>query len=238
MGRLSVFVLFILQSLFCQALVCRDIFSLTLYENAQANQVALEILDISRTMVESSSVIQKNVLQFRMNQKSKKLAKLLTEFKNHPDPLFVVPQFNGEFYWETTVSIRVGTLQTRTPYLTASQREDMRFELSGQQVYYGKEKIPLDKHIIGDFVIGMNGEMYIAYNRSELPQHFRHSSFFAGGPVLFAGVIGLSPDGGITYLSRKSGHYRPSVDYFVWVQEYLKSLGYRVPENLVDRIEE
>ncbi|MBY0386262.1 hypothetical protein K2X05_13985 [bacterium] len=239
MNRFWIVVFLLLQSAFCQALVCQDIFARAhLYEDPRANQIAFEILDISKKMVETPSRIQKNVLQFKMNRKTKKLASLLTTFKNHPGPLFVVKEFSGEFYWETTVTIRVGAIQTRTPYLTAAQREDLRFELSDQQIYYGKEKLPLEKYILGDFVIGIDGEMYIAYDRSQLPHHFRHSSFFAGGPVLFAGVIGLQPDGRVAYLSRKSGHYQPPVEYFVWVQNYLRSIGYKVPNNLVDRIDE
>lgn len=238
MNRLWIIVFLLLQSFFCQAFVCQDIFIRSLYHNQEANKIALEVLDISKKIAETPSILQKNILQFKMNRKNKTLALVLAEFQNHPGPLFVVKDFSGEFYWETTVSIRVGAVQTRTPYLTASEREDLRFQLLENQVHYGKESAPLEKHVMGDFVIGMDGELYIAHDRKLLPYHFRHSSFFAGGPVLFAGVIGLGPDGRVTYLSRRSGHYQPSTEYFVWVQEYLRSLGYQVPNDFTDRIDE
>ncbi|WLI16606.1 hypothetical protein [Pseudomonas wuhanensis] len=68
------------------------------------------------------------------------------------------------------------------------------------------------------FVMDAQGLIYISNEQTR--GKFHHSSFFAGQPVAAAGDIGIE-NGVITAISRKSGHYRPTLEQLNQVVQQL-----------------
>lgn len=72
------------------------------------------------------------------------------------------------------------------------------------------------------FVMDHDGKMYASLYTE--PGKFHHSSFLAGRPVAAAGEIEVR-NGEVVYLSRKSGHYRPSEAQLSQVAQNLSAHG-------------
>lgn len=72
------------------------------------------------------------------------------------------------------------------------------------------------------FVIDAKGELFCG---SHMAEKFHHSSFLSGGAVMGAGELKTNPEGQITAISNKSGHYRPTAEEMKTVLKALKGQG-------------
>lgn len=231
----KIFFLLLFSLLFSQgraeSLLCKNLFHVTLYNESTLQILAQRALTLSEQLAStppSLLSLSEKLLRLELKQVHKKMLIYLPPPFSHPGALFVQGYFTPEFYWQTTVNMRSGGLQTKAPFLTHAQREDRRFIWTAGGVVHASSGEKIDAAVSGDFVIGLDQQIYIADNSTDLPRFFRHSSFFAGGPVLFAGHIQILPNGVISNLSRSSGHYRPSRAHFLWAIDFLSASGFAV----------
>jgi hypothetical protein len=76
------------------------------------------------------------------------------------------------------------------------------------------------------FVWGPNEKLYAAAEGAPGRQRdFRHSTFFAGAAVLFAGEFETDEQGRMVKLNNKSGHYRPEFAPWVTFLSFLRTQG-------------
>jgi hypothetical protein len=80
----------------------------------------------------------------------------------------------------------------------------------------------------GFCVADPGGTWYAAVGKS-LSGGWHHSSFLAGGDVLFAGTIGCSNIGTPQFVTNASGHYSPDFDDLLAGLESLKASGLNTP---------
>lgn len=78
------------------------------------------------------------------------------------------------------------------------------------------------------YVVDTNKRCYLYSNHDE---KFAHSSVVAGGYVLSAGEITGTPDGTITGMNNKSGHYRPSERYLRQGLDIMREAGALISED-------
>lgn len=75
------------------------------------------------------------------------------------------------------------------------------------------------------FVMDKEGQIYGKINRNPgILQNFHHTSFLAGSPAASAGEITVDT-GKLIEITDSSGHYRPSLDYFLQFFEELMKQG-------------
>ncbi len=72
------------------------------------------------------------------------------------------------------------------------------------------------------YVLSPEGLLYAGSHRVD---YFHHSSFLAGGAVLAAGEIVTNPEGQITMISDKSGHYKPSRKQMLNILRFFHNCG-------------
>ncbi len=77
------------------------------------------------------------------------------------------------------------------------------------------------------YVVDTDMRCYFYSNHDE---KLAHSSVVAGGYVLSAGEISGTPDGTITGMNNKSGHYRPSERYLRQGLDIMRDAGAIIPE--------
>ncbi len=220
-----------------EGLQCKNIFHVTLHHESALQILAQTALTVSEKMASTPSSffsLKELLLRRELRKVHKKMLAHLPPPSFHPGALFVQSYFSPEFYWQTTVSIRSGGLQTRAPFLTQSQRDDLRFIWTPEGVVHDTSGEKILSPISGDFVIGLDQQIYIAHNSTSRPRFFRHSSFFAGEPVLFAGHVEIQPNGVISHFSRDSGHYRPSRAHFLWALDFLNASGFTTTGSYSD----
>ncbi len=197
-------------------------------------QRALTISEKLASTPPSLLSISQRLLYLQLRRMHNNMLIYLPPPPSHPGALFVQSYFAPEFYWQTTVSMRSGGLQSKVPLLTQAQREDFRFVWTTEGVVHAASGEKIVEPISGEFVIGLDQQIYIAFSSTVRPRFFRHSSFFAGGPVLFAGHIQIQPNGEISNLSRNSGHYRPSRAHFLWAIDFLSASGFTAVSSYPD----
>ncbi len=121
---------------------------------------------------------------------------------------------------------------TSVAYLDQEQRQQFKLTVKDGKIYDAQGKLfdtqngktacfggNAGKAI---FVMDHDGNMYASNYHA--PGKFHHSSFLAGQPVAGAGEIAVH-NGEIQYLSRNSGHYRPSAAQLEQVAQNLSSQG-------------
>jgi hypothetical protein len=222
----------LLSPCFAQAILCALVFTKPLYSNPEAHDLALRTLTLSQQLAEDPPFSKRMILNWKLQQTYRMLHKTLA-VSNSPTPFYLAKEFFGEFHWtNTVVSGRFGAyVRTRTPYLNETQRNDMQIEATPWGVLHSVSQSYLQKDIVGIFVIGLDGLIYAEGASNEHWTRFRHSSFFAGAPVLFAGTIHLKPDGSILSLTRRSGHYKPSAERLLWARAYLQAIGFKFSDQ-------
>lgn len=72
------------------------------------------------------------------------------------------------------------------------------------------------------FVIGPDQQLYTG---SHINGVFHHSSFLGESAVFSAGELKTNPDGTVTELSGKSGHYRPTHKENLYTLQYFRDRG-------------
>ncbi len=220
-----------------EGLLCKNIFHVTLHHESALQMLAQRALSLSEKLAStplSLLSIPERLLSLQLMRVHKKMLIYLPPPSSHPGALFVQSHFTPEFYWPTTVNMRSGGLQTKAPLLTQAQREEFRFIWTAEGVLHAASGTKIDAAISGDFVIGLDQQVYIASGSVPRPRFFRHSSFFAGEPVLFAGHIQIQPNGEISLLSRNSGHYRPSRAHLLWAMDFFSAAGFAVASSYPD----
>lgn len=230
-----------LQSSNAQSLLCKNLFHIELHENTEVQNLYQEALSISEKMAQTPVTffsIPERLLKIELRSTHKKILRRFSTPPQHPGALVVRGFFLPEFFWPTTVSSLTGGIQTRTPFLTSQQRDDLHFAMTPNGVVQTRSGESLQKAIYGDFVIGLDQKIYVAHDLSQLPSFFRHSSFFAGAPVLFAGYIRIEPNGFVSSLSRQSGHYQPSKAHLHWTIEFLRESGFTTLDSYPDLFDE
>ena len=228
--------LFYFAFVFCaftaEARVCQNIFPPVYYtENVQAQKLIQKNLELSEQLSQTKNISQTLWLRLKMKATQSKFAKLFTLPENHPGPLFIWNYFYPEPFWPT-IFIH-GTFRARVYYLDESQRQNLEYKQTEQ----GLMHIMTGEFVTGPqrwiLVIGLDQKIYLAQDIKELPTYFCHSSFFAGMPVLFAGILELQSNGTVSLLTNSSGHYNPSPKYLNWATSYLRSLGFKIPDSAV-----
>lgn len=219
------------------SLLCKKLFHVTLHNEFVLQSLAQRALAISENMASTPSSFYSFkglLLRRELRQVHKKMLARFVTPSTHPGALFVQSYFSPEFYWQTTVSLRSGGLQTRAPFLIQTQRDDLHFIWTSEGVIHTSSGEKITAPVYGDFVIGLDQKIYVAFNSESRAHFFRHSSFFAGAPVLFAGHIHIQPNGVISHLSRDSGHYRPTRAHFLWAIEFLSASGFTLLNSYPD----
>jgi len=73
------------------------------------------------------------------------------------------------------------------------------------------------------FVWGIDKKLYLMKSDKNNQKKLGHATFFCGRPVLFAGEMGVDAKGTLTWVSDKSGHYRPTLqhmrNFLLWLQD-------------------
>lgn len=222
---------------------CTSVFEKVVFSDPEFNQWALKSLKLSELISnpdltsrqQSDLRDQLYSLHSHMARQSAQLdpspqhqpswlERLLGE-KKTPRPLLMLDSYYGEFHGSTTFLPGRG-LRIRVPFMTELSREQTRIEMGENGVVFSATQRRVKGNLSGIFVVGMDGEFYIASHLNPYPQDFRHSSFFAGAPVMFAGTLMMNNKGEIQSLTSRSGHYRPTQQHFEWVQEYLTAKGF------------
>jgi hypothetical protein len=235
--HLLILFFFLSPQLRAEQLLCKNLFHVTIYDEGALQSLAQQALAVSEQLANtppSFLSISERLLRRELKREHKKMLTLRPPPPSHPGALFVQSYYTPEFYWRTTVSTRSGALQMKALFLTQAQREELQFIWSENGVVHVASGEKMSDAISGDFVIGLDLQIYIAYTSSVRPGFFRHSSFFAGGPVLFAGHIEIQPNGMISHVSRNSGHYRPSRAHLLWAIDFLSSAGFTVADSYPD----
>ena len=235
--HLLILIFFLSPQICAEQLLCKNLFHVTIYDEGALQNLAQRALAVSEQVANtppSFLSLSERLLQRELKRLHRKLISLRPPPPSHPGPLFVLSNYTPEFFWQTTVSTRSGGLQIKASFLTQAQREELQFISTGNGVVHVASGEKINDAISGEFVVGLDQQVYIAYNSSVRPGFFRHSSFFAGGPVLFAGHIQILPNGVISHVSRNSGHYRPSRAHLLWVMDFLSSSGFIVADSYPD----
>jgi hypothetical protein len=235
--HLLILIFFLSPQIRAEQLHCKNLFHVTIYDEGALQSLAQRALAVSEQLANtppSFLSFSERLLRWELQRVHKKMLALRPPPSSHPGALFVQSHYTPEFYWQTTVSLHSGGLQTKAPFLTQVQREELQFVWTGSGVVHIASGEKMSDPISGDFVIGLDQQVYIAYTSTLRPRFFRHSSFFAGGPVLFAGHIEIQPNGVISHVSRNSGHYRPSRAHLLWAIDFLSGEGFTVADSYPD----
>jgi hypothetical protein len=83
---------------------------------------------------------------------------------------------------------------------------------------------------IGIYVVDAAGRLYMS---KEIRGVVHHSTFFAGQPVAFAGLIRIS-SGRLKYIDLESGHYAPGPEMHAQLIAYLKDMGIDTSEAKIE----
>lgn len=227
---------------------CVSVFQKTIFANPEINRLAIQSLELSALLSDHAltprqrkdiedqlyatyeHMAHQSMLQALSSQEPKSWLRRLLDDHKTPRPLILLDSYFGEFYGKTTVITGRGVRQ-QVPYMTEQERRQTQIELDENVLIFSATKQPVPSTVSGEFVVGMDGELYVASHLKPHPRNFRHSSFFAGAPVLFAGTIMMNTKGEIESLRSRSGHYRPSMQHFTWVQSYLQAKGFRLLPN-------
>jgi hypothetical protein len=245
-SRRGIFIFFLLlnQQVFANPLACSSLFqtpSIASKETENAiQQLSQQALALSEKLAHIQPTflnIHERILQRKIRNLHRRMTSIYERPPGHPGVLFMDSYFYPEFFWETTVNTTTGKLQTRTPILTSNERQALSLAATPSGVIHRQTGKPLTETISGDFVIGLDQQLYVHFDPAISNRFFRHSSFFAGGPVLFAGHIQIEPTGRISFFSAKSGHYRPSKAHFIWALEFLSSLGFTITDSFTYHFE-
>ncbi len=235
---LLISLLFFSLDLRAQTYTCKDLFHVVVHDNKGLQTLAQRALALSEKLAivpHSPLSVNKAIVHLELWALHRKMLSYFSIPTSHPGPLFVSRYFAPEFYWRTRISMRLGAVQARAPFLTQTQRDSLRILWTPSGVVHASSGELISSPLSGDFVIGLDGQIYIAHQiRNQFP-HFRHSSFFAGAPVLFAGYISVEPNGTVAIFSRNSGHYQPSRDHFLWALDYLRDSGFTILSEYPDR---
>ncbi|MCB0378045.1 MAG: hypothetical protein KDD33_06100 [Bdellovibrionales bacterium] len=154
------------------------------------------------------------------------MAKLWQEQNpNAPLPLVLQPYYTGEAYWSST-PLKGGGMRHNVKYLNEIERRPLQVVLKRGQLLKAETLEPFEKDVSGIFVISLRGDLYIKWFEPNKKGFFRHSSFFAGLPVLFAGYISVTPQGKVLHFDNQSGHYMTPGERIEWAKDYLSSKGF------------
>jgi hypothetical protein len=113
-------------------------------------------------------------------------------------PLALVPAYKNE-------NVRHLTVQERLSYRVECAAG--KFLRQGRPYNTTLQKQPIEPQSDA-FVISLEGQFL---GGAIVPGKFHHSSFLAGGDVLFAGEWETDAAGKIQKISNRSGHYRPQL---------------------------
>ncbi len=91
--------------------------------------------------------------------------------------------------------------------------------------------IPAEKAI---YVVSPDGVMYSGNATNPLQEHFHHSTFLAGGSILFAGEVKTDKDGKIIWLSNRSVHYLPGRERSIEALKFFQSKGIKLDNITVE----
>lgn len=141
----------------------------------------------------------------------------------------------------------------KVQYLDAGSRDEYRVFVAGgcvQKIVFHPENqdhpfkmLPAstkdfsshDKPGMACFVINSRGELYIA---SHAEDEFHHSSFMAGGDLIFSGEIRINDRGQVEGITAYSGHYQPDIKAMYRCYQLLKQRGLDLSQctfSLMDR---
>ncbi len=111
-------------------------------------------------------------------------------------------------------------------FLTSSERLGFSVQASNGKLVQ-RNKLYLTRGEAGQppnhaFIISPDKQLYAAPLQ---PGKFHHSSFYAGGALIFAGEMETDREGRIVQISNRSGHYKPGKAHFLQALRCIKNWG-------------
>jgi hypothetical protein len=217
---------------FANSRQCIDLFRLTYLEDARLENLYQENERLLEELLVSTNQRQRQDLTNKIHKNDLKMTK--HSHRTHPQwprPLTLVKIYIGERDWATQ-SIQL----QKVTYLNREQRESLKVEMTSDGLRSMATGELITKDIHGIFVISTKGEIYLQWETPEGVHTFRHSSFFAGTPVLFAGYLQMTANGQVKLISNKSGHYEPSKLRLDWAIRFLEERGFDFSKARIDDI--
>ena len=130
-------------------------------------------------------------------------------------------------FWQWLDKKSHGTRMSHIHFFTPEQREKAKIQFSNGKVIFPEDE-ELQSHNLRMFVVGLDGEPYMAIKHSgegEAKPGTSHGSFFSCGPVLSAGKLLINADGIIEEITNHSGHYKPGPHETAYFLELLQQKG-------------
>ncbi|KAK9703946.1 hypothetical protein K7432_010477 [Basidiobolus ranarum] len=136
-------------------------------------------------------------------------------------------------------AIRLKGKLSRVSFL--KPEESLRYQIAcdekGRLIYKDSKRLV---HLPKLFVKGMEGIFVVDHENNfymarKFPGYFHHSTFLAGGRVRAAGMV-IVNKGHLKWISRSSGHYKPTSEQLQLAISLLKGMGLTDEFEVVDEI--